>query len=632
MTLWLIPALPYLGALILILAGSKLSKQMAGIIGCGSMGLSALWTGVTGIAFLSGGREPVRLQLWEWFDVAGWNPGVTLYFDSLSLVFTFVITFVGFLIHVYSTGYMARDEGFNRFFAYLNLFVGSMLMLVLADNLLLLYLGWEGVGLCSYLLIGFWYQDPANGAAARKAFIVTRIGDTAFAIGLFMLFQTLGTLNIGAILAEAGSALSGDGAASWPGGPAGATAIALLLVGGAVGKSAQIPLQTWLPDAMAGPTPVSALIHAATMVTAGVYLIARMHGIFELSPVSMQVVSLIGTITLLVAGCSALCQSDLKRVLAYSTISQIGYMFLALGLGAWSAAIFHFFTHAFFKALLFLGAGAIIESLHHEQNIFRMGGLRKELPVVFITFLIGSASLAALPLVTAGFFSKDQILWMAFAGEHGSLGLWIAASVGAFLTALYTFRMVFVTFWGETKTPVTHRPGKAMTIPLIILALFSLLAGFIEVPHNLGHITLFSSFLASVLPSPELITDSLLMEWMSQAAAALLTLGGIGLAYEYYVRNPQSLAGMKRNTGALQRFFHSGFGFDRLYDSLLIQPYTWLARVNRRDITDSLYTGLARFSIWLHRQSAQTQTGILRHYLLGAAIGALIILTISIFI
>lgn len=621
MPLWLIPTLPYVGALILILGGSRLSKQAAGIIGCSSMGLSALVTIITGIEFLSGNREPVSLQLWQWFDVADWNPGITLYLDSLSLVFTFVITFVGFLIHVYSTGYMAHDEGFNRFFAYLNLFVGSMLMLVLGDNLLLMYLGWEGVGLCSYLLIGFWYQDPANGAAARKAFIVTRIGDTAFAIGLFMLFQAFGTLNIQEILSGAESA--------WPAG-FNATVIALLLLGGAVGKSAQLPLQTWLPDAMAGPTPVSALIHAATMVTAGVYLIARMHPVFEGSPAAMSIVALIGALTLLIAGFSALCQSDLKRVLAYSTISQIGYMFLALGLGAWSAAIFHFFTHAFFKALLFLGAGAVIEALHHEQDMFKMGGLKKELPTVFWTFLIGSASLAALPLVTAGFYSKDQIVWMAFAGENGSAWLWLAALTGAFLTAIYTFRMVFITFFGKVRTAVTHRPGKAMTIPLMILAFFSLFAGFIELPHNLGHVILFSGFLSSVLPAAHAVKESVALEWMSQGIAAVLTLSGIWIAYVFFVRKPQLLPGLDRNSAALQRFFYSGWGFDRLYDTLLVRPYTWLAAINQKDITDKLYTGLASLSTWMHMQFAKTQTGILRQYILGAAIGALIILTISV--
>lgn len=623
MTWWLIPALPYLGAMILILAGTRLSKHMATVIGCGSMTLSTLMTLVAGLTFLSGNQEPMRIQLWEWFHVAGWNPAVALYLDSLSLIFTFVITFVGLLIHIYSTGYMARDDGFNRFFAYLNLFVGSMLMLVLADDLLLLYLGWEGVGLCSYLLIGFWYEDSANGAAARKAFIVTRIGDTAFAIGLFMLFHAMGTLSMAPILANAGQVLTGTSAG---------TAIALLLLGGAIGKSAQVPLHTWLPDAMAGPTPVSALIHAATMVTAGVYLIARMHPLFELSPLSMSLISVIGVITLLMAGFSALYQTDLKRVLAYSTISQIGYMFLALGLGAWSAAIFHFFTHAFFKALLFLGAGAVIESLHHEQNMFKMGGLRKKLPVVFVTFLIGAASLAALPLITAGFYSKDQIVWLALAGERGSMWLWLAALAGAFLTALYTFRMVFLTFWGTPKTDVSHRPGKSMRIPLMILAAFSLTAGFLEFPHNIAHVTVFSTYLSSVLPAAEVVMDSIALEWVSQGIAAILSFAGIWIAYAYYVQKPHVSAAIPEPTGGIQQFFYAGWQVDRLYNLLLVRPYRWLATINQNDVLDRVYTAVASLHVWLHLQVIRTQTGILRHYLLGVAIGAVIILTISILI
>src|SRR5690348_10448897 len=339
-----------------------------------------------------------------------------------------VITFVAFLIHLYSTEYMEGDVGYSRFFAYMNLFVASMVTLVLADNLLLLYLGWEGVGLCSYLLIGFWYTDPANGRAARKAFIVTRVGDTSMVIGLFLIFQRLGTLNIQDLMHRA--------AQQWPVGAAVAIAVSALLLGGAVGKSAQLPLQTWLPDAMAGPTPTSALIHAATMVTAGVYLIARTHVLFSLAPPVMLAVAVIGAATLLLAGCSALTQRDIKRVLAYSTISQIGYMFLALGVGAWAAAIFHLMTHAFFKALLFLSAGVVIQRLGEEHDIFRMGGLRHRMPLAFWSFLAGSASLAALPILTAGFYSKDLILWAAWSDGFGGKWLWGGALLGAFLTAV----------------------------------------------------------------------------------------------------------------------------------------------------------------------------------------------------
>jgi NADH-quinone oxidoreductase subunit L len=365
----LIPAIPLLGFIIIVFFGSFLSRKAIGYIGAGSIAVSAILTIIAGISFLSsppdGGAYTVTA--WQWINAGGFTANITFRLDVLSLVFCFVITFVGALIHLYSIEFMKDDESFARFFSYMNLFVASMLILVLADNLLLLYLGWEGVGLCSYLLIGFWYKEPANGSAAKKAFLITRIGDTAMIIGLFLLFVNLGTLNITELMQQA--------SLKWVVGSPLAVISAALLLGGAIGKSAQLPLQTWLPDAMAGPSPVSALIHAATMVTAGVYLIARTNVLFTLAPVVQTAVAIIGALTLLIAGFSALSQTDLKRVLAYSTISQIGYMFLALGVGAWSAAIFHFMIHAFFKALLFLGAGVIINQLHHEHDMNKMGGL-----------------------------------------------------------------------------------------------------------------------------------------------------------------------------------------------------------------------------------------------------------------
>src|SRR5689334_12194212 len=384
-----------------------------------------------------------------------------------------VVCWVGFLIHLYSTEFMREEEGYSRFFAYMNLFVASMVTLVLADNLLLLYLGWEGVGLCSYLLIGFWYTDPANGRAARKAFIVTRVGDTSMVIGLFLIFQRLGTLNIQELMHCA--------SLQWPVGAAVAIAAAALLLGGAVGKSAQLPLQTWLPDAMAGPTPTSALIHAATMVTAGVYLIARTHVLFELAPPVMFAVAVIGAATLLMAGFSALTQNDLKRVLAYSTVSQIGYMFLALGVGAWAAAIFHFMTHAFFKALLFLVAGVVIQAVQDEHDIFKMGGLRRDLPYAFWGFVIGGASLAGLPLITAGFYSKDLILWQAWSSDHGSRALWVAGVVGVLLTSLYISRLIFIVFFGDKKLEVDHLPGWRIKLPVVVLSVLSVVGGFVNI-------------------------------------------------------------------------------------------------------------------------------------------------------
>ncbi len=521
---------------------------------------------------------------------------------------------------------MHYDDAFSRFFAYLNLFVGAMLMLVLGDNLLLLYLGWEGVGLCSYLLIGFWYRDPANGRAARKAFVVTRVGDTAMAIGLFLLFWHLGTIQIQPLMASA--------QAHWPVGSALATTAALLLLGGAVGKSAQLPLQTWLPDAMAGPTPVSALIHAATMVTAGVYLIARTHALFALAPAAMLAVGIVGALTLLIAGCSALVQSDIKRVLAYSTISQIGYMFLALGVGAWSAAIFHFMTHAFFKALLFLAAGAVIIALHHEQDIFKMGGLKRSLPVVFWTFLIGSASLAALPLVTSGFYSKDLILWEAWAGPHANRWLYAAGLAGAAFTAVYTFRLVFLVFCGDERTRVHARPGAAMLVPLVILAVLATLGGFVEMPATLGGVTTFSDFLGGTFgAAAHGGAHDHGEEALLQLVAAVVSLGGLALAWLLYRRRPEiPRAWATAPAGArVRRFWFSGWGFDALYDVLVVRPYEWVARINKADGCDSLYTGLANLVTGLHRALARTQSGRLRAYAVGIAAGAILALAILVF-
>ncbi|MHC2991066.1 NADH-quinone oxidoreductase subunit L [Pontibacter sp. HJ8] len=621
--LWLIPALPFAGALLLALFGGRISRSLVSAIGVGSVGIAAAITLLLGFEFLSSRPAFIRQEVWQWFDVAGFSPSIAFHLDAHSMVFIFVITFVGFLIHIYSTEYMAEDQDYARFFACMNLFVGSMLVLVLGDNLLLLYLGWEGVGLCSYLLIGFWYKEPANGYAARKAFIITRVGDTAMAIGLFMLFQTFGTLHIQSISTEA--------VQTWNVGAETAVIIAFLLLGGAVGKSGQLPLQTWLPDAMAGPTPVSALIHAATMVTAGVYLIARMHVIFELAPVAMTAVAVIGAITLLLAGFAALTQYDLKRVLAYSTISQIGYMFLALGVGAWSAGVFHFMIHGFFKALLFLCAGAIILALHHEQDMRQMGGLRQKLPVVFYTFLIGAASLAAFPLVSAGFYSKDQILWLQLAGENGNIWLYLAGLLGAFITSVYTFRMVFMTFYGEAKTHVGHKPTLAITVPLIILGVLSFAGGFIELPHNFGHVVLFSDFLAPILPAVNVVEDFSQYEWMVQLLAAVVSLSGIYIAYLFYYKKPVLLERLHRSEIAmgLHAFWHSGWGFDQLYDALIVRPYVYLAKVNKRDIIDYAYTSVANLTQGLHELFARTQTGVMRNYVMGVVVGAIMILTIS---
>lgn len=622
--LWLIPTLPFLGALILIVFSSRLSKSVSAVIGSGSIGLGALLTILVGYDFLSSGLPSYRYVAWNWFEVDALSTAFAFHLDALSLVFIFVITFVGFLIHIYSIGFMHDDEGFTRFFAYLNLFVCSMLLLVLADNLALMYLGWEGVGLCSYLLIGFWYEEEKNGYAARKAFIITRVGDTAMAIGLFMLFATFNTLNIQEIVTQAPT--------MWTPGSQMAVIIAFLLLGGAVGKSAQLPLQTWLPDAMAGPSPVSALIHAATMVTAGVYLIARMHVIYELAPVAQLWVGVIGAATLVIAGFSALTQWDLKRVLAYSTISQIGYMFLALGIGAWSAGIFHFMIHAFFKALLFLAAGAVIMALHHEHNMFKMGGLKSKMPVIYWTFLIGAASLAALPFITAGFYSKDQILWLTWAGEETNILFFLAALGGAFITAIYTFRMVFVTFFGEMKTHISHPPGKLMAIPLVVLAILSTIAGFIELPHTFGHVTIFSNLLSPVLPEVVLREGVESSEWIIQIIAAAVALSGVYVAYFFYRKRPDLVPGIKSAMRDTHQFWFNGWGFDTLYNTLFVRPFVFIATINKNDVVDKFYTGLVHIAEFFNHIFVKTQSGILRWYIMGIVIGAILILTLSLIV
>ncbi len=619
--LWLLPVLPFAGFVVLAACGRRLSRHAAAAVGVISVGLSmllALFVAVDFIWFEQ--MAAYQQQLWSWIPVSNLASSMGFYLDALSCVMVLVVTVVSFLIHLYSAGFMIRSEGYSRFFAYMNLFVGSMLTLVMADNLLLLYLGWEGVGLCSYLLIGFWYADPANGRAAVKAFVVTRVGDAAMAVGLFLLFFQLGTFQIQEIMQRAQT--------SWPAGSALAIGAAALLLAGALGKSAQLPLQTWLPDAMAGPTPVSALIHAATMVTAGVYLVARTHVLFALAPPVLAAVAIIGAITLLVSATAALTQSDIKRVLAYSTISQIGYMFLALGVGAWSAAIFHFTTHACFKALLFLGAGVVIQGLDEEHNMFKMGGLRRIIPGTMWVFLIGAASLSALPLVTAGFYSKDLILIKAWSSVNGSFWLWAAGALGSFLTALYAFRMVFLTFFGEQKSKFGRRPGITMKTPLVILAVLSILTGFLEIPRNLGNVTLFSGFTASALPPVMTIPLAGLTGIIVEIDIPLLSLMGLFCAYLFYLRRPALIEQTSENRvgSVLHRLFFSGWGFDWFYDRLLVWPFLRIAHLNRNDVFDLISSGIAVLSRLFSMTLVVTQTGKIRWYAAGIAIGAVILI------
>jgi NADH-quinone oxidoreductase subunit L len=620
--LWLAPALPLFSAIVLALFGPSLSRRFSrkavSVLGAGSVGASGLVALIVAYGFLHLPQaHPMFVQrLWTWMDTGVFRPEIAFYLDSVSLLMLLVVTFVGFLIHLYSTDYMRDDDGYSRFFAYMNLFVASMLILVLGNNLLLLYLGWEGVGLCSYLLIGFWYRDPANVRAASKAFIVTRIGDTAMAIGLFLLFTTLGTLDIQELMRRA--------AHDWPVGSTLATTAAALLLGGAVGKSAQLPLQTWLPDAMAGPTPTSALIHAATMVTAGVYLIARTNVLFALAPSVQFAVACIGAATLLMAAFSALAQRDIKRVLAYSTISQIGYMFLALGLGAWSAAMFHFMTHAFFKALLFLAAGTVIQALHHEQDMFRMGGLRREIPVAFWSFLIGGSALAGMPLITAGFFSKDLILWQSWAGPNGSIWFWLAGMLGALLTSLYTYRLIILVFYGPQRAHVSRQPGPGMRVPLVVLCVLSLIGGYVDTPPHFGGVPALSNFLNATLPALEEVHIGPITEVITALSASLVFAMGLAFAYLLYGRKPLE----KPEGGFLERLWLSGWGFDRVYNTIFVQPVGWLARVNARDEVDSVFTGFAVLTRGANRLLTGTQTGSLRWYASGLAVGSAVFLIV----
>jgi NADH-quinone oxidoreductase subunit L len=626
--LWLIPAFPFIGAALLtLLVGSNSSRRTKAIIGVGSIGVSLIVTLLIAYQFITSppANYTYTESFWTWINVDGFTPNIAFHLDALSLIMILVVTFVGFLIHMYSAEFMKDEEGFGRFFSYMNLFVGMMLVLLMADNYLLLYLGWEGVGLCSYLLIGFWYKDPANGRAARKAFVVTRVGDVALAIALFLLFDNLGTLQIQEVMQRA--------VQQWPVGSGLAVAAAFLLLGGAVGKSAQLPLQTWLPDAMAGPTPVSALIHAATMVTAGVYLIARSHVLFSLAPSAMTATAIIGALTLLLAGFSGLTQWDIKRVLAYSTMSQIGYMFLALGVGAWPAAIFHFMNHAFFKALLFLGAGVIITRLHHEHNMFKMGGLRKELPLTFWTFLIASGSLAALPLITAGFYSKDKILYDTWASAQGGPWLWAAGLVGALLTSLYTFRMVFLTFFGEPKQLVKEnspleQPNYLMTIPLVSLAILSIAGGFLELPSTLGNLPLFSDFIHSTLPPLQIAHASVSTEAILETISGLVALIGVYIAYYFTLRRPQLTTEMVQaglgNT--LHHFWFVGWGFDWLYSKLFIQPFVFASERDKNDFIDAIYDWLANMNVNFSQLLRQIENGQLRWYVLVIFFGAVIMI------
>ncbi|MBD9416000.1 NADH-quinone oxidoreductase subunit L [Pseudomonas sp. PDM16] len=605
---------PLLGWFLLAFSRGRISENTAAVIGVGSVGLAALSAAWAVFQFLStppaGG---VYTQtLWQWMNVEGLAPSFTLHLDGLSATMLGVVTGVGFLIHLFASWYMRGEEGYSRFFAYTNLFIFSMLLLVLGDNLLVLFFGWEGVGLCSYLLIGFYYKHVPNGNAALKAFIVTRIGDVFLMIGLFLLFLNLGTLNIQELMVLAPQKYVAGDTWLW--------VATLMLLGGAVGKSAQLPLQTWLADAMAGPTPVSALIHAATMVTAGVYLIARTHGLFLLTPEILELVGIVGAVTLVLAGFAALVQTDIKRILAYSTMSQIGYMFLALGVQAWDAAIFHLMTHAFFKALLFLASGAVIHACHHEQNIFKMGGLWKKLPLAYASFIVGGAALAALPLVTAGFYSKDEILWEAFASGHSEL--LYAGLAGAFLTSIYTFRLIFIAFHGEQKTEAHAGHGIAHNLPLATLIVLSTFVGALITPPLHG-----------VLPQSIGHAGGEAKHGLEIASGAI-ALAGILLAALLFLGQRRFASAVAASAPGrfLSAWWFAAWGFDWLYDKLFVQPYLLICRLLGRDPIDQSISLVPRVVRSGNGLLARAQTGQVRWYATSIAGGAVLVLAVLLFL
>ena len=619
--LYLTVLFPLIGFVLLAAGRNKLPENVAAIIGVGAVGLSALVALIAGLDFVNNGKVTYVQHLWTWFNVGNLSPGISLHLDGLSLLMMGMVTGVGFLIHIFASWYMRGEEDFARFFSYFNLFVASMLLLVLGDNLALLFLGWEGVGLCSYLLIGYYYQNPANGFAAIKAFTVTRVGDVFLLIALFLIYQQFGTLNIAEVVAAAPTVMTQSSSLTiWT---------ALMLFLGAAGKSAQIPLQTWLADAMAGPTPVSALIHAATMVTAGVYLCCRMHTVFEMAPEVMMFISITGAVTLLVAGFAALVQTDIKRILAYSTMSQLGYMFMAVGAEAYQAGLFHMLTHAFFKALLFLSSGAVILAYHHEQNIFKMGGLFYKNKFLFACFAIGGGALAAIPYFTVGFFSKDAILGAVWVqGEsiavYNSL-YWVGVA-GAFLTSIYTFRLIWVVFFGKENTPYHAIKGITFWGPLAILAVLSTFVGAaLKAPVE-------SILNAAKIPAfviPEALEHGMhSAEWTAVGIALVgLVIGVVLFAFAY-----SAVKGFaKTSLGAgLANICRNALGFDALYDIVFVKPYLLIAKILGRDPIDRLWLVLPALVKGGHSFTSSRQTGSLRDYASSMALGIFVLLMVLI--
>jgi len=608
----LIVVLPLAGFLLNGLFGNRLGPRFVSAVGCGLPILAFLVTVKCFFDLEHSGGAPLIDVAYIWATIGDNRFEVSFYLDALSVVMTLIVTGVGSLIHVYSIGYMKDDSSYARYFSYLNLFLFFMLLLVLGRSLLVLFVGWEGVGLASYLLIGFWFEDPDKARAGKKAFITNRIGDAGFLLGMFLLYQALGTLDMDRINAAfTGSTLP----------TVSASLVGILLFIGASGKSAQIPLHVWLPDAMAGPTPVSALIHAATMVTAGVYLVARLSGIYMHAPEASAVMAAIGVLTAFFAATIAITQTDIKKVLAYSTISQLGFMFVALGVGAYSVAIFHLYTHAFFKACLFLGAGSVIHALGGEQDIRKMGGLARRIPVTFATFAIATAAIAGIPPL-AGFFSKDEILWFAFSSSRGgSPLLFVIAATTALLTAFYMFRLLWLTFFGRSRmSPETehhvHESPLSMTGVLIVLAILSAIGGFLALPH----------FLASLLPLPEVVPALEHFETPLVAVSIAIAFAGLAAAAVVYGGSGERAEALQRRFPGLHRVLSGKYFVDEAYDQLIARPLYWISdrvflRLGDQKIFDGSLHGLAALGRRTAGAFSRVQNGNLHLYALLVLIG-----------
>jgi NADH-quinone oxidoreductase subunit L len=628
----LIPVFPLLGFLILGLGFERVPKRLASIIGTGTVFLSFTGSVILFFHLLlasgSTGSNQIVTNLFEWISIHGMTISFSFLIDPLSVLMMLIVTGVGFLIHVYSIGYMKDDPGYNRFFAYMNLFIFFMLLLVMGAGYVIMFIGWEGVGLCSYLLIGFWFKNQEFNNAAKKAFIMNRIGDLGFLLGIFLLFTTFGSLNYLDIFSKAQSMQPGMGVI---------TAITLLLFAGAVGKSAQIPLYTWLPDAMAGPTPVSALIHAATMVTAGVYVVARSNILYILAPATLTVVAVTGLATALFAASIAIYQNDIKKILAYSTISQLGYMFLGLGMGAFTGAMFHLTTHAFFKALLFLAAGSVIHAMGGEQDIRKMGGLGNSLKKTMWVFLIGTLAITGVPPLS-GFFSKDEILSSVFTS---SLPLWIIAVVGVMMTAFYMFRLYFLTFTGKFRGPEEqkhhlHESPSVMIIPMILLAVLSFIGGIINLPDFTGGSARLHSFLApvfacsaSLLKMPEYKPVPSL-EWLLAGSSVICV--GIMILFAWYrflKREPEIREEVVQRS-FLSRLISHRYYIDELYDTLFVKPILSLSKgfheIIEKRIIDKLVDGIGALVIRAGNTIRYLQTGHVGFYVFMMVAGIIAIL------